>query len=249
MNIVLVKGEDIPENSPENIPEPKVKEVSFVQTEEYNTPTSLKYQDFEDEPEESEPAEDEYEKYKNIQGIDFEAAVTNCGTEDTFIQALEIFYNSLDKKADEIETYEREKDIKNYTVKVHALKSAARLVGALELSADAKHLEEAGDNNDVHEIEHKTPALLSKYRSYKPILAKVFGGGEEDTSLPEISLDELNEMYSMIKGFAQDFDLDNIDHMMEEAKKFRIPEAEREKFEKIKECVTNADWGGLEELL
>ena len=88
------------------------------------------------------------------------------------------------------------KDIKNYTVKVHALKSAARLVGALDLSADAKHLEESGDNNDVHEIEQKTPKLLAKYRAYKPVLAKVFGGGEEDESLPEISLDDLHEMYS-----------------------------------------------------
>ena len=242
----IIKGEDIPEDSPEHIPTPKVNDVSVTYSESYTAPSDSS-QDFEDEETESE--EDEYEKYKNIPGIDFEAAVTNCGTEDTFVQALEIFYNSLDKKADEIENYEREKDIKNYTVKVHALKSAARLVGALDLSADAKHLEESGDNNDVHEIEQKTPKLLAKYRAYKPVLAKVFGGGEEDESLPEISLDDLHEMYSLIKGFAADFDLDNIDKMMEEAKKFRIPEAEREKFEKIKECVTNADWGSLEELL
>lgn len=188
--------------------------------------------------------------YKNIPGIDYEAAVTNCGTEDTFVQALEIFYNTLDKKADEIENYEREKDIKNYTVKVHALKSAARLVGALELSADAKYLEECGDKNDVHEIEKKTPALLKKYRDYKKVLAEVFGSNDEpDMSLPEISKTDLKEMYSLIKGFAADFDLDNIDRMIEEAKNFRIPEDEREHFEKIKECVTNADWGTLEQLL
>lgn len=245
---LIIRGEDIPEDSPENIPAPKVNEVSVTYSESYSPmnepePDEAEYED------EDETGEDEYAKYKNIPGIDFEAAVTNCGTEDTFIQALEIFYNSLDKKADEIETYEREKDIKNYTVKVHALKSAARLVGALELSADAKHLEESGDNNDVHEIETKTPKLLAKYRAYKPVLAKVFGGGEEDMSLPEISVEDLHEMYSLIKGFAADFDLDNIDRMMEESKNFRIPESEREKFEKIKECVTNADWGSLEELL
>ena len=195
------------------------------------------------------PAEEE-SPYKNIPGIDYDAAVTNCGSEDTFIQALEIFYNSLDKKADEIEGFEREKDIKNYTIKVLALKSAARLVGALKLSEDAKYLEACGDKNDVHEIEQKTPALLSQYRGYKAVLAPVFGKGEEeDMSLPEISVDDLNEMYSLIKGFAADFDLDNIDSMMAEAKNYRIPESEREKFEKIKECVTNADWGTLEELL
>jgi len=243
----IIKGEDIPENSPEHIPTPKVSQVAVTYTESY-TPPAVEEQEYEAEAEDS-AEEDEYAKYKNIPGIDFEAAVTNCGTEDTFIQALEIFYNSLDKKADEIETYEREKDIKNYTVKVHALKSAARLVGALDLSADAKHLEESGDNNDVHEIEQKTPKLLAKYRAYKPVLAKVFGSGEEDTSLPEISIEDLHEMYSLIKGFAEEFDLDNIDRMMEEAKGFRIPESEREKFEKIKECVTNADWGSLEELL
>ena len=68
-------------------------------------------------------------------------------------------------------------------------------------------------------------------------------------SLPEISVTDLHEMYSLIKNFADDFDLDNIDRMIEEAKNFRIPEAERERFEKIKECVTNADWGNLEQLL
>ena len=204
------------------------------------------------EPEyEAEEAEVEEESpYKNIPGIDYDAAVTNCGTEDTFVQALEIFYNTLDKKADEIETYEQEKDIKNYTVKVHALKSAARLVGALELSADAKYLEECGDKNDVHEIETKTPALLSKYRGYKEVLAKVFGSNDEqDMSLPEISPEDLQEMYSLIKGFAADFDLDNIDRMIDETKNYRIPESEREKFERVKECVTNADWGTLEQLL
>ena len=200
--------------------------------------------------EESPEPEDGSAKYKNIPGIDYNAAVTNCGTEDTFIQALEIFYNSLDKKADEIEGFEREKDIKNYTIKVHALKSAARLVGALKLSDDAKYLEACGDKNDIGEIESKTPALLSLYRSYKPELAKVFGANDEpDMSLPEISVDDLHEMYSLIKGFAADFDLDNIDRLMEETKHYRIPEAERGKFEKIKECVTSADWGTLEELL
>ena len=194
--------------------------------------------------------EDESSKYKHIPGINYEAAVTNCGTEETFVQALEIFYNSLDKKADEIEGFEREKDIRNYTIKVHALKSAARLVGALQLSEDAKYLEGCGDKNDVAEIEAKTPALLSQYRGYKPVLEKVFGKLDEpDMSLPEISVEDLHEMYSLIKGFAADFDLDNIDRMIEETKNYRIPESEREKFEKVKECVTNADWGTLEGLL
>lgn len=226
-------------------PELIIKGDAMTQDEIINEPA----QEIELEPESESESDSTPSPYKNIPGIDYNAAVTNCGSEDTFIQALEIFYNTLDKKADDIEKFEREKDIKNYTVLVHALKSAARLVGALNLSADAKYLEECGDKNDIHEIETKTPALLSQYRGYKEVLSKVFGKNEPDMSLPEISMEDLHEMYSLIKGFAADFDLDNIDKMIDEAKNFRIPESERDRFEQIKECVTAADWSTLESLL
>ena len=230
---LIIKGSDIQEDTPQ---------TSAPATSQTTAPAA--------EPEPSEPESAPASPYMHIPGIDYEAAVTNCGTEETFVQALEIFYNTLDKKADDIERFEREKDIKNYTILVHALKSAARLVGALQLSEDAKYLEACGNNENLDEIMAKTPALLSQYRSYKPVLAEIFGKNDEpDMSLPEISIADLHEMYSLIKGFAADFDLDNIDNMMAEAKNYRIPESERERFEKIKECVTAADWGTLEQLL
>ena len=202
------------------------------------------------EPEIIEEPEEPASPYANIPGIDYNAAVTNCGIEETFVQALQIFYDTLDQKANDIERFEREKDIKNYTVLVHALKSSARLVGALQLSEDAKYLEACGDKNDIAEIEAKTPALLSQYRSYKKVLAEVFGNNdEEDMSLPEIPLDELKEFYVMLKDMAANFDLDNIDAMMEDIKNYRIPADEKERFKKIKDCVTAADWASLDELL
>ena len=197
---------------------------------------------------EPEPEEEE-SPYAHIPGIDYEAAVTNCGAEETFVAALQIFYDTLDQKASDIEKFEKEKDFKNYTILVHALKSASRLVGALKLSADAKYLEDCGNAGNSAEIEAKTPDLLSLYRSYKEALAPIFGKNEDDSSLPEIPLDDLHEMYGLIKGFAQNFDLDSIDKMLEEVKGFRIPDAEKEKFGKIKDCVTAADWGTLEQLL
>ncbi len=199
---------------------------------------------------EPKPGEEEVDSpYANIPGIDYNAAVTNCGAKETFISALQVFYETLDKKANDIEKFEKEKDFKNYTILVHALKSSSRLVGALKLSEDAKYLEACGNEQNAAEIAARTPALLAQYREYKASLAPIFGKNEDDSALPEISVNDLNEMYSLIRGFASSFDIDSIDRMLEGVKGFRIPEAEKDKFDKIKDCVTAADWSTLEQLL
>ena len=77
--------------------------------------------------------------------IDEEEAVKNCGSREVFDNALKLFAESAMDKADEIERYLREEDWENYTIKVHALKSSARLIGAMPLSEAAKHQEALGN--------------------------------------------------------------------------------------------------------
>ena len=79
-----------------------------------------------------------------------------------------------------------EKDWENYTTKVHALKSSARIVGAQELSDRAKRLEDAGNRRDTEEIEKDTPELLSLYRSCSDALAPLQEPVQSDDDLPEI---------------------------------------------------------------
>ena len=71
------------------------------------------------------------------------------------------------REINEIEEYEQNGDIENYTILVHALKSTSRLLGAIELSEKARMLEEAGDDNKIDEIKKGTPELLMLYRNYK----------------------------------------------------------------------------------
>ena len=185
----------------------------------------------------------------SIPGIDRTAAITNCGSEKTFEKALKVFYDTLDERADEIERYEAGGDIKNYTIAVHALKSASRLVGALQLSADALHLEECGNRGDVDEIRDKTPALLRDFRAYKEHLAPLYTSAEEDADKPLMSAEELAEFYEAVREVAQGFDLDAIDAMIEEAERYRLPAEETERFRKLKNAVLAADWSGLETML
>ena len=78
--------------------------------------------------------------------------------------ALEMYRDSAEKKSEEIEAYWAEGDIKNTTVKVHALKSASRSIGALKLGELAARLEKAGDSGDRETLEKELGGLISRYR-------------------------------------------------------------------------------------
>lgn len=108
-----------------------------------------------------------------ITAIHAEEGVKFCGGNAEFLDALRIFAASLDERAEEIERLYRAGDDENYTIKVHALKSMAKSIGATELSALAAELEQAGKNGDRDTIRAGTDALLAVCRGLSAPLARL----------------------------------------------------------------------------
>ncbi|MBO7356286.1 MAG: response regulator [Lachnospiraceae bacterium] len=96
--------------------------------------------------------------------IDVKTGLKNCVSADGFIEIAEVFSSTYPAKAAEINGFYENKDLKGYTVKVHALKSSAMVVGAAELFEMAKALELAAKNNNMSYIDDKNAELLEKYR-------------------------------------------------------------------------------------
>ncbi len=96
--------------------------------------------------------------------LDIGSGLSYCGDAEDYIETLKIYSGSAQKKAEEIEKYWAEKDIKNTTIKVHALKSASCSIGALELGELAARLEEAGKSGDLDTLDKELEELLSRYR-------------------------------------------------------------------------------------
>ncbi|MBQ7221735.1 MAG: response regulator [Synergistaceae bacterium] len=203
-----------------------------------------------DEPEEIQEEEQEAseleEFYAKTEGLNYQEALKNCATEEILSKTLQQFYNSIANNLRDIEKFYTEHDIKNYTIKVHALKSSARLIGAQELSRDAAHLEDCGNAEDIDEISAKTPKLLGDYRAYLERLAPLYA---QDDNAELIDIEKLHEAYEAIKEFASMFDSDSIDGIMAMLREYKIPEAEAERFNVIASCADAADWAGLEEAL
>ncbi len=107
----------------------------------------------------------------DVEGLDVKSGIEYCESKDIFMAVLVAFYDSAKDNADEIERYYDNKDIKNYTVKLHALKSSAAVIGAKELSEHARELEIAGKEENLEKINRETGQLLKEYRKLYQDLA------------------------------------------------------------------------------
>lgn len=178
--------------------------------------------------------------------LDTAEGIKNCGGTGEYLSVLSGFQASVRAKADEIEGYYRDEDIRNYTVKVHALKSSARIIGAGKLSEMARALEDAGNASDTACIKDNTEELLTLYRSYEGILAPV---NETAEDLPEIPPETLQETYTALKEISEMMDRDMVLMALDSVKEYRLPPEDAERFRALKEKISQLDWDGIKNIL
>nr|WP_297707010.1 response regulator [uncultured Butyrivibrio sp.] len=183
-----------------------------------------------------------------LQGIDLAEAERNCGSRELLKNVVKEFLTTIDSKAKQIEHFAQEGDLRNYTVTVHALKSSARLIGAMELSGMAAHLEECGNNEDEKEINEKTPELLALFRSYNEKLSAI-NGPKREKELPEIGIDELKSAFGDMRELLEAYDFDTADGIMNMLSDYSIPEEYKEKYEKVRTLMSAVDRDELLKIL
>nr|WP_292204554.1 ATP-binding protein [Butyrivibrio sp.] len=201
------------------------------------------------EPEMSAAVQDSEDFLSRLEDIDLNEALTNCGSREILMDVVKEFLISIDKKSGDIESFANNKDFRNYTVSVHALKSSARLIGAMQLSKDAAYLEKCGNEENAAEIDAKTPDLLALYRSYKVKLSAANEEGASDEDKEPIPEDELESAFSDMKELLEAYDFDTADGIMDMLDTYKIPDSKKEKFLKIKELMAAVDRDALLELL
>ncbi len=180
--------------------------------------------------------------------LDVHQGILTCGSEETYMGALTVFAEAIEPGIREIKKYYEEKDLKSYTIKVHALKSTARIIGANELSERAKRLEDAGNAEYIEEIEKDTPALLSLYESYLKWLAPLLQQDDNENK-EEISHSDLKEAFESLKEVAASFDYDSLTYILDELSNYKLPEIERAKYAALKHAAQLPDWDKVREIL
>ncbi len=175
-----------------------------------------------------------------------EDGIRNCGTEEDYLGALKIFHRSIESMSDEIEGYYDTGDLKNYTIKVHALKSSARIIGLSELSELAKQLEAAGDREDTQFIEQNTGTLLELYRGYREKLSRLSEDNKaRKADKPPADKDFLDDAFSSLDDFAGQMDYDLVEMVVDSVREYSLGEREQAIFDEIDEAFMELDWNRI----
>lgn len=189
--------------------------------------------------------------YHELAGIDGETAIKNSGSEDAFLTVLKIFYDSIESKSTEIEGYYESEDWDNYTIKVHALKSSAKLIGALELSSKAQELENAGKEKNIDYIKGNHDFLMEDYKEYLNVLGNLYDNVEDNSEADKPVADSslMESVYESIRDAANNFDTDMIEAVFNEMEQYLIPENEKERYEAVRQKAECFDYEGILALL
>ncbi len=188
------------------------------------------------------------ESLYRIEGLDAVTGLKYCGAAESYLETLAIYADNAAPIAAEIEALRRAGDLDGVTMKVHALKSGSRAIGAGALSALAERLETAGKAGDAQTLDGGLDELLTRLRTLGERLSALKGDGTADDR-PLLTAAELRERYDTMRALLAGLEYDGVAAEAERLAGCRVPEEERERCERICGAARTFDWDEIGALL
>ncbi len=154
------------------LPLSKVILIKKDKKTEDKTPSEIKSDDSKS------TSDSKYGKLTEI-GIDTDKGISNCGEDEGFYNSILMEYlDSSAEKKDKLKLYLETKDLKNYGILVHALKSTSATIGAAHLSSLALALEKAAKEDNYEFISSKHAEAMAEYDKLLEKIEQVVEGEE-----------------------------------------------------------------------
>lgn len=182
---------------------------------------------------------------RSIDEIDLKQGVKHCGGEDIYLETLTTYAETIGDNADSVEQLWNIGDIENFTIKVHALKSTSRVIGAMRLGDLAENLEAAGHIGDTAFITAHIGELLTRCRRLCEQLSPLL----KCDDLPLIPDDELHEAFTLIREFLSVSDFGSALQIIDELREYSFPENEKQRCEALIKAALDFDYEMIEKIM
>ena len=180
--------------------------------------------------------------------IDLKLGLKYNNSIEVYLPLLKVIYKSLDKNILDIEQCVKDCNWKDYTVKVHSIKSSARQIGATAIGDEAQLLENAGKNGEIKYIQKENEPFLEKLRLFKEPLSQLFSKEGNDIK-SDVSDEILKDLFARIRTAAEEMDGDRLESLTASLDKYQMPESQNEICRKIKNATNELDFDYILELL
>ena len=172
------------------------------------------------EQEDSEPGNSVKDNSMMVQlekaGINTNSGISYCNRDkDFYIELLTSFVDGANSKESELGNFFEKKDMKNYGIVVHALKSTAKMIGADSLSDNAKQAEAAAKADNLEYITAHHEELMMQYGNIVTSICDALGisvnNGQQMEEVKEERKISKEELISQLKDLK-----DSLDYFLEE---------------------------------
>ena len=184
----------------------------------------------------------------DIEDVTVEEGIKNSGGISNYLFSLNLFLDTIEENAKVLRDAYDSGELRLYTIKVHALKSSARIIGALPLSKLAAELEDAGNRGDQDFIAAHHDTLMADYEAFKEKLEGL-RQTEEAVDKELIPADEMQGAYAALADVIPQMDYDSVEMILGELQAYRLPPEDDEKIKELAKLLRGLDWDGMEALI
>lgn len=183
-----------------------------------------------------------------VDGVDTQYALLNLQDEELFEELIMEFVTTAKKDASDLEGfYQRlgeptdfEENMRQYRVKVHAMKNSAATIGALQVSALAKTLEYGARDHQMEIIESIHGIFLKQWVELVEALNEAFHKEEVEDKVP-FQWNVFEDSFVVLQEAMEFCDIDTADHVVQTLSYYEIPVEMQEEFQKLKVAVADID--------
>ncbi len=176
-----------------------------------------------------------------IENLDVESAVKSFGSTALYDRIAAEYVRSGDDKLYGIRLAYEKEDWPDYTIKVHALKSSSRQIGAIVLGDRAEKLEKAGKAGNLDIIVSETGDTLEMFRSLIDSLKVYYGRDEDDTAKEKIDEEHLKKLLGELAIYCDDLDMDGMEKIGDELKKYTYDDDVNSDITRLLEAIGDMD--------
>ncbi len=180
--------------------------------------------------------------------LDCAKAVEGLGSTSLFRKIVADYYRKGPAIYAAIEESVAHADWNDYTIRMHALKSTSRQIGASELGDLAEKLEMAGKAAEAEAVEMYHTVTMGTFKKLLEDLSKYFDNGENAgaDNREMISDEELKAIFEKLRNACEELDMDEMEACENELKEKKYPEDKQEIIETIFSAIEQMDTDACE---